>query len=742
MMKRVTGNIWILIAVLVTGIADVQADLSFIDDFENRTDHIHNTPTAAGGGVWSTTSGASGNVVLETNSGSTVVRFMTTSAGDGRGVGFADIDNPIENTEKGILFFRFSVRSEGNAADTYLGIHALSGTTPFGTSTHRASPQNYIVAGFRLINGEGSLVNVVNTRDSDSVFLAGLTRGRWYNCWIEADNTADTFNLFISEADGPAGPATLPTSADKVGDTIPFGVATDDPLTGAFFCSPSIGSTDRSTTQSARVFIDEVYWDGDRGLSSLIAQNPDPANNAVDVAPEAILSWEAPDDESIGQILWYDVYMDPNETKVATADPAALRSAAQTETAYDPVPDMLFDSRYFWRVDTMVIFAADPNQDRVVCEGDVWSFTTKTPAPEIVGQPEDMLVGPGETAVFVVDVSSPYAPASYQWYASTDRANNTPADDVLLAGATSETLMLLDVSAADEQFYYCEVSNVYNGKTYTVYSDAAALGVKRKVAHWTLDELVDGKYADSSGQGHHADPNGVPVFIPGVNPALTGSGVVVDPSNGWAHAGTWDPSLFSGQLTISLWVKWAGQTTPYSYQGLIGKRNVYASDMRWQLEIGNNEASLLTFKSNINGITGPILPVDEWEQVVVTYDGLTATMYRNGTPAVSGPVTLNDGFNATMMLGAVGWEPALPTPTSILNGALDDIAIYNYALDPITVAYSYTDITGGTACVNPDDPVLQRYDLDGDCQVGLGDLVMLVEHWLTGQLVPDVIERP
>ena len=43
-MKRVTGNIWILIAVLVTGIATYK-DLSFIDDFENRTDHIHNTLT-------------------------------------------------------------------------------------------------------------------------------------------------------------------------------------------------------------------------------------------------------------------------------------------------------------------------------------------------------------------------------------------------------------------------------------------------------------------------------------------------------------------------------------------------------------------------------------------------------------------------------------------------------------------------------------------------------------------------
>ncbi|HDS85491.1 MAG TPA: hypothetical protein ENN97_09895, partial [Phycisphaerales bacterium] len=86
-MKRVTGHMWILLTVLVMGIAAVQADLSFVDDFENRTGHIHNTPTAGGGGTWSTTNATTGNVVIETNSGSTVVRFMTTTAGDGRGFG-------------------------------------------------------------------------------------------------------------------------------------------------------------------------------------------------------------------------------------------------------------------------------------------------------------------------------------------------------------------------------------------------------------------------------------------------------------------------------------------------------------------------------------------------------------------------------------------------------------------------------------------------------------------------------
>ena len=169
-------------------------------------------------------------------------------------------------------------------------------------------------------------------------------------------------------------------------------------------------------------------------------------------------------------------------------------------------------------------------------------------------------------------VLSPYAPESYQWYTSDDPVSNTAADDMLIGGATSATYTIPNVALTDENYYYCKTSNVYNNVTYTTSSNAAALGVKRKVAHWTLDGLVDGKYPDSSGEGHNAQPGGIPVFVDGVNPTLTGNGVVVDLTNGWARSATWDPSQYSGQLTISAWVKWNGQPATPAYQGLLGKR--------------------------------------------------------------------------------------------------------------------------------------------------------------------------
>ena len=62
-----------------------------------------------------------------------------------------------------------------------------------------------------------------------------------------------------------------------------------------------------------------------------------------------------------------------------------------------------------------------------------------------------------------------------------------------------------------------------------------ASNAKWRTGH--LDALVDGKYPDSSGEGHNAQPGGTPVFVDGVNPTLTNNGVVVDLTNGWAQAG-------------------------------------------------------------------------------------------------------------------------------------------------------------------------------------------------------------
>jgi len=245
-------NVFILVLVLGVMAGIAQAALVLVENFDSMaTGNIDGrTCTGVLGGTWDTQSANTGNVVVEDNSGSRVVRFMSTSSGGGRGVGFNSITDLIEDSETGMAFFRFMIRTDAQVPRTYMGLISDTSDDPIN-STNTDTPTN-IPVGFGLVDDSSGGFNLVKT-DGTTVLKAGLVRAQWYNVWIEANNAADTFDLYLSTATGPAGAPALPTSGDLVAGTIPFGVATSDPLTGMIFASPT------GTVQSSRCYIDEIY---------------------------------------------------------------------------------------------------------------------------------------------------------------------------------------------------------------------------------------------------------------------------------------------------------------------------------------------------------------------------------------------------------------------------------------------------------------------------------------------------
>jgi hypothetical protein len=234
-----------------------QAALQLVENFETiGAGNIDGKAcTGVMGGTWDTESENTGNVVVETNSGSQVVRFMTTTAGAERGVGFNGLTDTIDTTETGTLFFRFMIRSDAQTPRSYLGLIADTIANPLSNTTNN-NPWNYIAAGFAALdNGAGGYD--IKTTNGATTLKAGLVRAQWYNVWIVANNVADTFDLYMSTATGPAiGAPTAPQIADIVADDIAFGAATGDvALTGAMFS----GTT--GTVQSSRTYIDDIYWE-------------------------------------------------------------------------------------------------------------------------------------------------------------------------------------------------------------------------------------------------------------------------------------------------------------------------------------------------------------------------------------------------------------------------------------------------------------------------------------------------
>lgn len=464
----------------------------------------------------------------------------------------------------------------------------------------------------------------------------------------------------------------------------------------------------------------EIILNGQLGpdrYQPCVFESMTPANGQDRVPRMPTLSWTV---KEAFEPTAFNVYLgtDPNIADPNFADIEAFLIATTEQTNVAITEPLEYFTQYYWRVDSVV------GEDTYL--GPTLSFTTVDRLPLIIQQPTPQIVDQvGDEVVFEIEVYSE-SPERYYWYKTiTPEALNPEADTLLTdpLGVFEPYLVISNVQLEDEGYYYCQVSN----ETGEILSNVVTLGVKQFLAHWTLDEdkYVNGQYLDEMGV-HHADPNGTPVFVEG----MVGEGVVIGPADGWAHVGTWDPSAYTGQLTLSLWAKWDGTA---GWQGLLAKRNAWGVDsMMWQLEIASGSGNL-DFKNTAYTVSSPPLPVDEWAYVVVTFDGQSATIYQQGLSAAEGNFAFDNKTDANLLIGAsemtdeglVDWT---------FNGVLDDVKIYNYSIDSMDIALEYTGISGQTVCYTP--PAL---DYTGDCRVNLDDFAVFASYWLDCAIVPDCL---
>lgn len=64
-----------------------------------------------------------------------------------------------------------------------------------------------------------------------------------------------------------------------------------------------------------------------------------------------------------------------------------------------------------------------------------------------------------------------------------------------------------------------------------------------------------------------------------------------------------------------------------------------------------------------------------------------------------------------------------------LDGLIDDLKIYNYALTTYDVAQEYLAVRGEWVC-NRETYDLQNYDTNGNCLLDLEDFASMAERWL------------
>jgi hypothetical protein len=293
----------------------------------------------------------------------------------------------------------------------------------------------------------------------------------------------------------------------------------------------------------------------------------------------------------------------------------------------------------------------------------------------------------------------------------------------VVSDATSSTLTISNVESADEAFYYCNATNIYDNTD----SAHAKLEFEKLLAHWTMDSplTVGNQYKDETGN-HNADPNN-PAGVSFTTGIIGGAqGAVEMNDDRWANAGNWRPNEYNGQMTVSAWVKVPDANDILYPQGIVSKMAADNS-MEWTLDITNEKG--VGFESWNGGAVWSDVDIfgDDWVYVVATVDGDgVGRVYINGAlQGVDDTWVYGTNVDADILIGKGNPDDY------VFPGMIDDVKIYNYPRDKYAVAADYTDVKGGRICVED-----YNSDYNGDCKVNLADIAELALVWQNCNLIP------
>ena len=415
-----------------------------------------------------------------------------------------------------------------------------------------------------------------------------------------------------------------------------------------------------------------------------------PAIGAMTVdSATAQLEWSAPGDITPAS---YTLYMRANDPNMDDAGTTTVVTNATSP--YTPSPVLSSETTYYWKVDTIESGTA------TVYPGMLWHFRTAPAVPYVLTDPVSQIVAVGADVALTVDAINV---DSYQWYQGND----------MVPDATAATLEITGIEFADEGYYFCRLTNTEG----PVDSASARILTERLYNNWQLnDDMVD-SVSGNDGQGWGGDPNFAPGNDGSSSVLLYGDNAVQVPN---------DPEMNFYAFTVSLWAKVDGGSG--SYRAAISNRDdgpqrgfiIYAVNTNaWQFWTG----------PGWNKMGSEPVVVGEWIHLVGSVDSNgVKKLYVNGVLANEAEVVYSKSTDQDLFIGAGQNE----SPANFyFNGQIDDVQLYNYAIDPVEIALLYTDVEGGNVCYE-----FPEFDLNEDCYVNLSDFAMMASQWLECNLVP------
>ena len=239
------------------------------------------------------------------------------------------------------------------------------------------------------------------------------------------------------------------------------------------------------------------------------------------------------------------------------------------------------------------------------------------------------------------------------------------------------------------------LNNTWSGTPPQIISNNEFIN-RKEMGYWTMDnaDITGTTIDDLSYFGNDGNMVNSPASIQGkVNEALDFA-----PDDKYIQIDTSNNLNIQMNITLSAWIKWNGANAGEPEQVIMGR----GDDWRFgvsnagQLEFYAPHTGDTTYTAGwIQSDVGDTIPTGEWTHVAFTYDGRISKLYINAVEVASEQANgvIGTAYNK-IFIGAKD------TTALSFNGSIDEVKIYNYALDIEAIEKArgvnyYVDFTSG-----------------------------------------------
>ncbi|HOK66458.1 MAG TPA: hypothetical protein PK054_00635 [Anaerohalosphaeraceae bacterium] len=445
---------------------------------------------------------------------------------------------------------------------------------------------------------------------------------------------------------------------------------------------------------------------------------------------------------------------DPNLTEAHTIVNKKPVSTGQyritLETEYPQ--NLAWSTNYYWRV-----LAYEPNGLNLSLKyaSPIWSFKTIQQGPYLGNvTPARLVARAGKDAVF--GLTTAIKADTYQWY---KQGVGALSNGTKYQGVNTNTLTILNTEAADAGYYYCIGTQTSTGLTAQSLSNGRLMVGELKSYYpfettYTVGnslftpDVVSGKDMQLMGGAGLSDYD-----------AIAGNHLLLENPAGatleWAQIADTTVAHYE-DITIACWVRpttlvntidrdrwtrvwdFGKEATEAFFLTMLYRQNdprqggwdVARSEWNWYTPDENGDGQPERHNQELD-VEAEIVP-EKWYYMVVTVENGYGRIYLNGECGTENEapqgLPLQSPINFTKTYNYIGKAVGATVP--YLNARIDELKIYNYAMNKQEIAEEYNRVTGVESVCDLEIYDLYDWDFNRNCKVDLPDFAEIAARWM------------